>query len=289
MSLKARGEVPDMPELPEVETIRRDLSDLLTGKSIQKIEVPDPTVLTGIGPGGKPRWKVVPAQFERNVIGKKIARFDRRGKYLVMEFEDLTSIIFHLRMTGQLRVEDPSGRERLVLAFDRGVQLCFRDTRRFGEARYSAEWKAEKDILALGIEPLDGKMTAGDLRNFFRNRTAPIHSLLLNQSLIAGLGNIYVTEALFRARILPFRQAGRISENRLEALALNIRKVLEESVRNRGYSMKNYVDALGRKGRSQLFTLAYGKDGQPCRFCKEPLRRKSLSGRGVVYCAQCQK
>jgi len=278
-----------MPELPEVETIRSDLERLLTGKKIRSVRTLDPTVLTGIGPNGKPRRKVLPAELERNVVGKTLAHFERRGKYLVMEFGDRSALLIHLRMTGQLRVEEPCGKERLIFAFQDSTHLCFRDPRRFGEIKFAPDWKNEKEIRSLGIEPLNGEMSATKLEMLFRGRKAPIHSLLLNQTLVSGLGNIYVTEALFRARIRPFRPAGQIGKRRLDDLARSIREVLSESVRNRGYSMTNYVDAMGRKGRSQLFTLAYGKEGQPCCYCKGSLQRKVLGGRGVVYCSRCQK
>jgi formamidopyrimidine-DNA glycosylase len=143
--------------------------------------------------------------------------------------------------------------------------------------------------MALGVEPLNGAFGAGALKHLFKGRRAPVHALLLNQRLIAGLGNIYATEALYRARIRPTRPAGRIPEGGLRALAEGIRGVLAESIRNRGYSMSTYVDALGRKGKSQLFTQCYGKQDSPCPSCGDILKRKVISGRGVAYCPRCQR
>jgi formamidopyrimidine-DNA glycosylase len=278
-----------MPELPEVETIRRDLEGLLVGKKIERLEVNDHAVLTGISSQGRPRRKVSVQEFRRNVLGRKIQGFFRRGKYLIMKFSDGTSLIFHLRMTGQIILSRPEGRERLWMAFDDGKTLCFADRRRFGEIFCSRDWEKEPALSSLGIEPLNGKLTASFLKKIFKGRKAPVHSLLLNQKVISGLGNIYATESLFQSGILPARPAGRISEERLRKLACAIRSVLEKSIQNRGYSMNTYVDALGRKGRSQLFTAAYGKEGEACPLCGKPLKRKALAGRSAVHCGNCQK
>lgn len=278
-----------MPELPEVETIRRDLKKILTGRTIQTVEVQDSTVLTGFLPDGRPRRKIDPQSFQAQVVGKKISGFNRRGKYLVMEFTDRTSLIFHLRMTGRILVKEPAGNERLRIRFDSGFPLCFSDHRRFGEVVYSEDWKQAPGLKDLGIEPLNGSLTARFLQEIFKGRKAAVHALLLNQKLISGIGNIYATEALFKARIHPAHPASRISIERLESLVVSIREVLEQSIKNRGYSMSTYVDALGRSGKSQLFTSAYGKEGLPCVVCKALLRRSVLSGRSVFFCSKCQK
>ena len=225
-----------MPELPEVETIKRGLKARLSGRKILKALVKDKTVLTGISPKGGPFRNVAIPEFEKNTAGKEVSGFARRGKYLIMEFSDKSALIFHLRMTGQLTLNPPQGNERLCLFLSGGQTLCFTDRRRFGEVIFSARWRDEKPFQSLGIEPLNGKLTAPFLKKAFARRTSPIHSLLLNQTLVSGLGNIYVTEALFHAGILPTRPAGRISLDRLEKLASCIRQVLEKSIENRGYS-----------------------------------------------------
>ena len=278
-----------MPELPEVETIRRGLEKLVLGRVIRSVRILDPYVLTGFQPSGRPRRKVFPKSFSDSVVGKRIERILRRGKYLILEFPDRTAVVVHLRMTGRLLVREPEGRERAVFELDSGPPLCFSDTRRFGEIVFSEDWAEEPGLRDLGPEPLNGSLTAELLKDRFGGRKTPVHSALLNQKLIAGLGNIYVTEALFKSGISPFRLAGRISAPRLEALAGAIRSVLEQSIANGGYSMWTYVDALGQKGRSQLFTVCYGKEGEPCVSCGGTLRRAVLTGRGTVYCPRCQK
>jgi formamidopyrimidine-DNA glycosylase len=192
-------------------------------------------------------------------------------------------------MTGQLLIRSPMGNERAVFGFEGGPMICFVDRRRFGEVQYSRNWQQESRIAALGPEPLNGSLIPKNLKKIFRGRSASIHSMLLNQNIVAGLGNIYVTEALFRSRICPSKPAGEISLKELETLVQSIRKVLEDSIQNRGYSMTTYVDVLGKKGRSQMFTVCYGKEGKPCSFCGAPLKRKVITERGVVYCPRCQK
>ncbi len=278
-----------MPELPEVETIRRDLETALLGKTIQTVEIKDPAALTGIGPSGRPRFKVTPEDFRNHTAGKTIARVHRRGKYLVVEFADASALIFHLRMTGQLLLNPPQYRDRAAFTFSDGTKLYYADRRRFGEVIWSAVWREEPCIKSLGVEPLNGKFSAGLLQSFFRGRTAPVHSILLNQKLVSGLGNIYATEALFLSGIRPTKPCGKIKPEKLESLAVSIREVLRKSVEHRGYSMNTYVDAMGKKGRSQLFSLVYGKEGLPCTRCESLLRRKVIGGRGVVYCSRGQR
>lgn len=278
-----------MPELPEVETIRRDLEKHLQGCSILSFQVNDPRILSGFLPSGKPRRVVKVSQLSQEVIGKKISQFHRRGKYLAMEFLDQTALIFHLRMTGQLLLQKEKEKSRATLIFDNGKKLSFVDRRRFGEIQYSKDWKNEKSIHSLGIEPLNGHLTAEFMKKSFSGRSASIHSLLLNQSMICGIGNIYAAEALFRAHIRPWRKGGSLHSNELTPLVQAIRQVLEDSIKNRGYSMSTYVDALGKKGKSQLFTQVYGKEGHPCPACKTTLKKIKISARGVTYCPHCQK
>jgi len=277
-----------MPELPEVETIRKDLEKMLAGKTVKNVDVRDIFVLTGFLPKGLPRRKVSISDFRRSIEGQKVKRFLRRGKYLVMEFADGTAVIFHLRMTGQLLVGCPNGKARAIMEFSGGHTLSFLDHRRFGEILFSADWKNEPCIRSLGIEPLSNDLTAERLKGMFMKKQAKLHSILLNQGLVSGLGNIYATEALFKAKISPFRQACKVSAPELKKLAAAIKWVLEKSIMNRGFSMSTYVDALGKKGKSQLYALCYGKKGEPCAYCRKPLEKTVIAGRGVVYCPICQ-
>ena len=156
-----------MPELPEVETIRRDLARMLTGRVLRGMEIRDPSVLTGFLPSGRPRRSIDPEICKTRVTGKQISNFERRGKYLVMEFSDLTALVFHLRMTGQILVRRPLGSERLRIDFDSGLPLCFSDRRRFGEVIFCEEWRRAPGIKDLGIEPLNGKLSGHTLMRLF--------------------------------------------------------------------------------------------------------------------------
>lgn len=278
-----------MPELPEVETIRQDLQLSLSGTEILSIDVPDPTVLTGFLPNGKPRWNVSVRDFSTPVLNKKLTHFYRRGKYLIAELEPPAAILLHLRMTGQLLLGNPDSYVRLSFKLSNNKSLHFSDRRRFGEIRYVTDWQKDPTILKLGIEPLQGQLTPMKLKNLFKNRKASIHSLLLNQKMISGLGNIYAAEALYLAGIKPQRRASRIRRHELERLSQTITQVIQDSIHHRGYSMATYVDLLGQKGKSQLFSKVYGKESQPCAVCRKPLKKTKLAGRSAVYCPNCQK
>ncbi len=278
-----------MPELPEVETIKRDLEAALTGKTIRSVRVSDSTLLTGHKLHGRYRRSANPIQFCRMLAGKTIRRFLRRGKYIVMEFDQSGALILHLRMTGQLLLSRPNAPERAWFQMTDGTGLWFVDRRRFGEAVYAEDWTKDPGIEKLGLEPLEGGLNGAALKALLRGRDTPIHSALLDQSLLSGLGNIYVVESLHQAKISPARKAGSVTLEKLSALSAAIQKTLTASIQNRGYSMNTYVDAMGKKGRSQLFTQAYGKEGHPCGFCGAALARRVITGRGVVYCSRCQK
>ncbi len=278
-----------MPELPEVETIKRDLEKNLTGQVITQFIVEDPRIFTGFSPSGGPRRKINISHLIRGLINKKISQFFRRGKYLAMEFVDGSALILHLRMTGQLLFKNGEGKARAAFYFGSGKKLFFKDRRRFGEIQFSTDWKKEKSIASLGIEPLNGNLTAQFLKESFKERSASVHSLLLNQTIVCGIGNIYAAEALFRAGIRPTRKGKSIRIEELNQLVPAIQQVLNASIQNRGYSMSTYVDTLGKKGKTQLFTQVYGKEDQPCVHCKNLLKKIKISGRGVVYCTQCQK
>jgi len=270
-----------MPELPEVETIKRDLEKNLTGHIVTQLLVEDPRIIA--------RQNIKISNLAQSILNKKISQFHRRGKYLTMEFVDGSALIFHLRMTGQLLFQNGGGKVRATIHFNHGKKLFFKDHRRFGEIQYSKDWKNEKSIASLGIEPLNGSLTAEFLRENFKGRSASIHSLLLNQNIVCGIGNIYAAEALFRAHIRPTRKAKSLRMDELNWLVTSIQQVLNASIQNRGYSMNTYVDALGKKGKTQLFTQVYGKEGCPCSNCKNPLKKTKISGRGVTYCHQCQR
>ena len=278
-----------MPELPEVETIKNGLAPFLLGQFIQAIAIRDPTVISGILPSGKPRWNIQADDFKKWVVGKRIQQILRRGKYLLFTLGDQDALMIHLRMTGQLVFKAVPETARAILYFNQSEPLYFCDQRRFGEIRYLKSWRDEKAIQNLGPEPFDKTFNGVYLQSKLKNRSAPVHSILLNQSILAGLGNIYAAESLYMAGIAPQRKAGRISIEKLNLLCDCVKKVLLASIKNRGFSMRNYRDVHGEKGRSQDSALVYGRERQPCRQCGNTLKKRTLAGRGVVFCPKCQK
>ena len=285
-----------MPELPEVETIRRQLEPELAGRRIERLEVLDE------------RWSrpVDPRRLEREVEGREIAALRRRGKYLLMELDHGLTLVMHLRMTGNLLL---LGDEELVAAVDSGVyapaaedrflrarfslddgrELRFSDARRFGEA-FLVETELVEPRFAgrVGIEPLSEQFTVEALGEIAHGRTAPLKSFLLNQSGVAGIGNIYADEALFRARLHPLSPAGSMREEHLEALRDGVVAALVAGLDEGGASIDDYVDSRGEAGAMQDEFLVHTREGEPCPRCGEPIRRIVLGGRSTYYCPNCQ-
>ncbi len=271
-----------MPELPEVETIRRDLLPLLRGRVFTGVRVsPD-----------APRLVQVPSatDFARLLVGRRIEDISRRGKYLAFHLSDGLHLVVHLRMTGAL-LHRPAGWPpdryvRAVLTLDDGSELRFSDLRKFG-----AMWLVEDPSLVLnrlGPEPLDGAVTPSVLREATARRRAPIKSVLLDQGTLAGLGNIYADEALFAAGLHPQRPASTLSGAEVKRLHGAIRRVLTAALRDRGASFSDYVDASGREGRHQFRVQVFRRTGQPCYACGGEIERVKVAGRSTHFCATCQ-
>jgi formamidopyrimidine-DNA glycosylase len=277
-----------MPELPEVETIRRDLSGSLVGRRIVDAVITDPRVVQGFSPTGAPRRDVAPAAFAGRLRGLVMENLHRRGKYLILEFRDGGALIIHLRMTGQLILNGSEGSPRALLTFDDGTRLAFRDTRRFGEWWWAEDWRRDPSIRALGPEPWDAAIDPVAWGRDLRRSGARIQAALLDQRRLAGLGNIYVTEALHLSGIRPTRRCDRIRSAEIAPLLDNIRRVLEEGLAHRGVSFRDYRDAHGERGRAKERLLVYGRAGQPCRRCAATLVAAAINGRGTVYCPRCQ-
>ncbi len=275
-----------MPELPEVETVRTGLAAEIIGRRI-----------TGIVPGDFPgvMGEIGIDQSAARVVDQEIVEIGRRGKYLTLLFPDGDGIVIHLRMTGvvTLEVRDaPLPRfHRLTLNLDGPVDLRFADQRKFGRViAVTPDDLAALDS-RLGPEPLGPDFTVGSLQHSVQNRTAPIKAILLDQTVVAGLGNIYVDEALFRASIHPRTAAGTLGEINLISLHIAIREVLEDGVRHRGTSFSSYRNANGSAGENQHHLAVYGRAarGEPCLRCGNPLVRIVVGGRGTHYCPQCQQ
>ncbi len=278
-----------MPELPEVETIARGVNERLRGDRIVEV---------WFG-GHREPFKTQPARQARGLEGRAILAVHRTGKHIVCELGPASLTdgasapaaqwIVHLGMTGRLLVTTPDApiaahtHARLSLAS--GWELRFVDPRRFGRLEFR-ELSREAGFSAPGADPLG--VTAEDFVQLFRPRRLAIKAALLNQGLLAGVGNIYADESLFRAGIRPRRQCGRMTGAELERLRVALREVLEEAIRLGGSSVSDYVDADGVRDFFQLEHCVYLRTGLACRRCQTPIRRIVLAGRGTHYCPKCQ-
>jgi formamidopyrimidine-DNA glycosylase len=279
-----------VPELPEVETIVRGLRPALRGRAVTGVWT------SGLGLHLK---RAVDARGLRAVaVGGKIADVRRRGKYITVVVDGgrrggtgESGVCIHLGMTGRLRVQ-PAAAPRaphthVVLALDGGDELRFSDARRFGWVEPGAPLAALPGLAALGPDPLT-ELDAAGLARAMENVRAPIKAFLLDQHRVAGLGNIYVCEALFGARIHPATPAHR-ARGRAAELMREIRATLEGGIARRGTTLRDYVDADGLAGDNAAALLVYGREGEPCPNCGAPIRRRVDSGRSTFFCAKCQK
>jgi formamidopyrimidine-DNA glycosylase len=274
-----------MPELPEVETIRRQLEPEIVGRRIESLEVLDP------------RWTepVPPADVERACAGRRIEALRRRGKYLLVGLEGGRWLVMHLRMTGNLVLaEGDADREvsflRVAIRLDDGRRVLFTDARRFGTGIVVEDNELEDYLRPrAGIEPLSEELTAEALAELAAGRRAPLKSFLMVQSGIAGIGNIYADEALHRAALHPLSPAGSMRHEHAEALRAGIVATLEAGLANGGASIDDYRDARGEQGSMQDEFLVHAREGEPCPRCGETIRRIVLGGRSTYFCPGCQK
>jgi formamidopyrimidine-DNA glycosylase len=271
-----------VPELPEVETVCRQLEPELEGRRIEALEVYDP------------RWPrpVPPEELEEAVSGRTIEGLGRRGKYLLLGLDGGRALVMHLRMTGNLIIPDGSTEERHLRArfrLDDGREVWFTDPRRFGQARLLGD--SELDVFfgeRLGIEPLSDGFTAEALGGIAAGRQAPLKSFLLDQKGIAGVGNIYADEALFRARLHPLSPAGSMKPEHLEALCDGIVAALEAGIDGGGASIDDYRDGRGERGRMQDEFLVHTREGEPCPRGDGTIERILVGGRSTYFCPGCQ-
>jgi len=263
-----------MPELPEVETIRRLLARRLAGRRILRAEFPERRSLRGD-----------PAKTAARLVGQTIRAVGRRGKHLLIEFDSGLLLAVHLGMTGSLRGGGERGpHTRAVLELDRG-RVLFDDPRMFGRIELCEALPAR--IARLGPEPLE--TTAADFIARLRARRRMLKPLLLDQAFLRGLGNIYTDEALFRAGIHPRALAARLSPERARKLHGAIREVLTAAIAAGGTTISDYVDVEGNPGGFQVRLRVYGRAGEPCPRCRAPIRRTVVGQRGTYYCPKCQK
>jgi len=293
-----------MPELPEVETIRRGLEPHLIGLTLQSLTATDPKVLDLSARDGK----------LSALEGQKIESVTRRGKYLVFGLEQ-HYLVFHLGMTGQLTLRDthrqdadsfertvtglewceqhaPDRHTHIHIVFGDGRQLLFRDIRKFGRVyvleRELGHLLAFYKLHHLGLEPFTSEYNLKAFLAAFKNRTLRLKSLLLNQAFVAGVGNIYADEALFEAGLHPARKASRLKKAEKERLFEAIHTVLERGIKFGGTSFRDYLNSEGEKGTNQEELYVYGREGEPCLKCGTPIVKTVISQRGTHFCPKCQ-
>ena len=271
-----------MPELPEVETTRRGVEPHVVGRRIVALSLHEPRL----------RWRV-PDSLPAQVAGQKILLAGRRAKYLLIELESGT-LLLHLGMSGSLRVL-PAQTPRLThdhfdLLLDSGQTLRFNDPRRFGSLHYTTEAVAQHPLLVrLAPEPFDEAFNTEYLWRVTRKRSVTIKQLIMNSSLVVGVGNIYASEALFRARVRPRREARSLSREEIKRLVRSIRTVLNEAIRTGGTTLRDYLNADGNPGYFKQKLFVYERSGEPCRKCRTPIRQLTQGQRSTYYCPSCQK
>jgi formamidopyrimidine-DNA glycosylase len=306
-----------MPELPEVETIRGQLSPLVEGRTLRRIEILDP------------RWSrpLAPEELSNALEGRRVEHLERRGKYLLWSFENDVHLAQHLRMTGAVLVEPAAGRSRIDPPHTRvrlelgplpagrassgerrrpgagarnaapaageraGLRLAIVDPRRFGTGELLLGSEALEAFFAarLGLEPLDERFTAEQLKRIARGRRAPIKTFLLDQRRIAGVGNIYADEALFRAGVHPLRPAGRLSRGQYAALREGVIEALQAGIDARGATIDDFRDVDGVSGSFQDQFLVHRRAGEPCPRCGGEIVKMVVGGRGTYVCETCQR
>ena len=288
-----------MPELPEVETIKRELEKAVLGKRITEVCVHNPKVI---------RQPSVD-KFKKELTGVTIKNILRKAKVLILELSNGKSLVIHLKMTGQLvlrlplstspeRVPPKAGRveglvypgnakqSRVSFKLSDGKMLDFNDQRLFAELRLLDDWHNLKFIQGLGPEPFD--ITVEQFKEMLRKKKTKIKPLLMDQTFISGVGNLYAAEALFRAKIHPERPAASLSDRETKILFKEIKNTLSEAIHYKGSSVDQYVQLSGRPGDYMKYHKVYGREGKPCLVCKALIKRISLGGRGTYFCPKCQ-
>jgi formamidopyrimidine-DNA glycosylase len=281
-----------MPELPEVETVRRGLAPAMEGKRILRVET-----------RRKDLRFPFPEKFNQRIEGARVTRLGRRAKYLVGELSNGEALIMHLGMTGRFTVSgkkkgefhhaagEAEKHDHVVFEMSGGARVVFNDARRFG---FMDLWPVDDidnyaPFSGMGPEPISNEFSGAYLKEAFAGKKTPVKSALLDQNVVAGLGNIYVCEALFRSGISPKKLAGAIRQDKLETLAVEVRKVIEEAIVAGGSTISDFATTSGELGYFQHRFQVYGREGQDCVVCAKPVKRLVQSGRSTFYCGTCQR
>lgn len=265
-----------MPELPEVETIKRQIQENLAGKKIAGVVINNPKVIR----------EPSPAEFSKGLTGRTINGVLRKGKLLVLELSGGKALAVHLKMTGQFVYPGTGKASRVTFRFTDGKLLDFNDNRLFAELKLVDDWRRLPFVRALGPDPFE--IALAEFAALLAGKKTRIKVLLLDQSFIAGIGNIYATEMLFASRISPDRPASSLTASEKERLYRAMRDVLSEAIRYKGSSVDNYVQLSGRPGGYVPRLKVYGRGGQPCFGCPGKVKRTTLGGRGTYFCPSCQ-
>jgi len=266
-----------MPELPEVETLKRELEKMVLGKKITEVCVHHPLVIR------QPSVE----KFKAGVTGATIKTILRKAKMLIFELSNGKSLAVHLKMTGQLIFPGSGEKARVVFHLSDGHTLDFNDQRLFGELRLLDDWHTLKFIQGLGPEPFE--ITQAQFGQMLASKKTKIKPLLMDQAFISGIGNLYAAEALFRAKIHPDRPAQSLTDKEKIALFKAINMVLHEAIRYGGSSVDDYVRLSGKPGGYKAYHTVYGREGKPCVVCKNLIQRTTSGGRGTYFCPRCQQ
>ncbi len=272
-----------MPELPEVETVRKTLEKKLVGRKIIDVKIIYPNIVENN-----------PKTFCQNIKNQIINAMKRRGKWLIFELDDYF-LLSHLRMEGKYFFKNPSDEikkhEHVIFRLDNNQELRYNDTRKFGRMLLvkKEELEDEKKINKLGLEPFDKNLTSLYLKEKMKNIKLPIKTALLDQSIIAGIGNIYANEILFASKINPLIPANQCTLKQYEDIIKNTKTILKQAILNGGTTIKSYESSEGVHGRFQQHLSVHGKENEPCPNCHKPIKKDSVNGRGTYYCPNCQK
>ncbi len=270
-----------MPELPEVETTRRGLSEHCVGQTVADVVVRDSRL----------RWPV-PEMLPALLTGQTIRSLERRAKYLLFRF-DAGTLLVHLGMSGSLRVlpqfREPATHDHIDLLLASGARLRYNDPRRFGSFQWFPNGETLTPLARLGPEPLSPEFDGELLYRLSRGRRLAVKPFIMDGSIVVGVGNIYATEALFLSGIRPDRAASRVGRARYDALAAHIKQVLTNAIQRGGTTLRDFVGGDGQPGYFAQELFAYGRAGQPCKRCGTPLRDRVIGQRASVYCIACQR
>lgn len=276
-----------MPELPEVETVVKGLRPLIKNKLVTAVEIREENMIA------YPEADI--EAFKNSLVGSKIIDVNRRGKYIIIELNINKNLVIHLRMTGKLLVKEVKEfrdkHTHVIFSLNDGQEIRFNNIRKFGRVYLIDKNHPEQagGLADLGPEPLSDQLTEADFKKLFIKRRALMKSLLLNQHFIAGIGNIYADEILFRSGVRPDRTADTLAETEKEAIYHNMREILKKGIIYGGTSFSDYVNAFGEKGSFQEELQVHQREGENCYVCNTKIEKIKISGRSTYFCPQCQK